>query len=637
MKTTIKNICISAAVGVTLSMASCSDFMDLTPNDQYNETDVWSDAGLTQAVVNDIYAYVMHGAEEANTSGLTDDAYFTHNYGVKAINEIAVSGSDLQWFDNENCPFRWKDRYLGIYRANLVLANIDNVPASPGYDLKIMKGEAHFLRAYLYTELVRGFGGVPLIDQIYDMASAANISIPRSNVSDCLYFILKDIDTAISLLPETVKDSELGRATSGAAKALKARILLHLASPLFADRTINTLECNQYKGDRNALYEQALATAKEVIGSGTYSLIDCNANTVNEIAEKFHNIIISNNKEMIFTKQFINKNGGDKNVRNRVGLCHGPNGYHNWAGVTPTQDLAMSFEMEDGSLYNTSLTKVGESTTVNPYSNREPRFYATIGYDGAVWGRERPTDSKSYDPTPLGNLQMGYYEVSDGGKVEIELPNKQTITFNGLYGVDTRKSSIEDWNGSFTGYVEKKLIDGTVAASEQIFQVTPYPYIRLAEMYLIAAEACIELNKLDEATIYLDALRGRIGRPDTKSTLAVRGKSFTQTELREFLQQERRSELAYEESRYYDVRRWMIADKTANKPLTGIMVVGRLKSGQTANLPYVRDEAKWDYSYYVTDLSYRESRKWDNKMYFAPISRDEIKRNTAMVQNPGME
>ena len=93
----------------------------------------------------------------------------------------------------------------------------------------------------------------------------------------------------------------------------------------------------------------------------------------------------------------------------------------------------------------------------------------------------------------------------------------------------------------------------------------------------------------------------------------------------------------HEESRYYDVRRWMIADKTANKPLTGIMVVGRLKPGQTANLPYVRDEAKWDYSYYVTDLSYRESRKWDNKMYFAPISRDEIKRNTAMVQNPGME
>lgn len=135
------------------------------------------------------------------------------------------------------------------------------------------------------------------------MASAANISIPRSNVGDCLDFILKDIDAAISLLPETVKDSELGRATSGAAKALKARILLHLASPLFADRTINTLECNQYKGDRSALYEQALATAKEVIESGTYSLIDCNANTVNEIAEKFHNIIISNNKEMIFTKQ----------------------------------------------------------------------------------------------------------------------------------------------------------------------------------------------------------------------------------------------------------------------------------------------------------------------------------------------
>lgn len=635
MNTLIKYSSIAIITGAMVMNTACSDFMNLTPNDQYNETDVWSDAGLVQALVNETYAYIVHGSEEGNTSGLTDDAYFTHNYGMKAINETAVSESDLQWYNDESCPFKWTDRYLAIYRANLILSNIDKVPASPGYDLNIMKGEAHFLRAYSYTELVRGFGGVPLVEDIYTMEEAANINIPRSNVEECLEFILKDIETAVELLPETVNSSNLGRATKGAAKALKARISLHLASQLFADRTVNTLDCNQYKGDRNALYEQALQTAKEVINSGQYALIDCNAGTIQEIAANFHQISISNNEEMIFTKQFIQKNTGDRRISNRAALCHGPNGYHNWAGVTPTQDLAMAFEMEDGSLNNV-LTELGQTSDINPYAGREPRFYASIGYDGAEWGRPRPTDSYTFDPTPLGNLQMGYYEVNDGADLDVILPNETTLNFKGLYGVDTRKSPIEDWNGSFTGYLEKKLIDGTVPASESVWQVVPYPYIRLAEMYLIAAEACIELDKPDEAVTYLDALRARIGRPDTKATLTVRGKTFNQSDLREFLRQERRVELTYEESRYYDVRRWMIAPQTTQS-LKGIMIVARLKPGKTANKPYVKNDEVWNYNYYVTDLSYHESRKWDNKMYFAPIKRDEIRRNPALIQNPGME
>lgn len=636
MKKLIINMATAAVTGVMLIATSCSDFMDLEPNDQYSEEDVWNDAGLVQALVNETYAYIKHGSEEANTSGMTDDAYFTHNYGMKAINEIAVSGSDLQWYDNGTCPFRWYDCYQGIYRANLILKNIASVPASPGYDLKIMEGEAHFLRAYLYTELLRGFGGVPLVSDIYSIDEAAHLNVPRSNVGDCLDYILKDIDAAAALLPETVNDADLGRATKGAAIALKARVELHVASQLFADRTVNTLECNQYKGDRNALYAQALASAKQVIGAGRYALVDCNAGTTEEIAANFHNVIITNNEESIFTKQFINKQAGDNNTRNRASLTHGPNGYHNWAGVTPMQDLVMAFEMEDGTL-PTRLKNLGDSSSVNPYENREPRFYASIGYDGAEWGRQRPTDSYTYDPTPLGNLQMGYYEVSDGAPIEIIRPDGKTEKFTGVYGVDTRKSPIEDWNGSFTGYLEKKLIDGSFAASEQAFPPTPYPFIRLAEMYLIAAEADIELGNLDEAATYLDALRARIGRPGVKQTLAARGQSYTQEDMRAFLRQERRVELTYEESRYYDVRRWMIAPETAVKSIKGIMVIARLKPGKTAKKPYIHNRDTWDYHYYVTDLSDRESRKWDNKMYFAPIKRDEIKRNPALVQNPGME
>lgn len=205
-----------------------------------------------------------------------------------------------------------------------------------------------------------------------------------------------------------------------------------------------------------------------------------------------------------------------------------------------------------------------------------------------------------------------------------------------MNGIDTRKGPIEDWNGSWTGYYERKLIDPTVDG-QYYPQLVPWTYIRLAEMYLVAAEASVELNELDEAVKYLDVLRGRIGLKDTKAALAAQGKAFNQADMREFVRHERRVELAYEESRYYDVRRWMIAPETNNKELTGILVFARLKPGKTANKPYIHNEDTWDYYYYVQSLKFREDRRWDNKMYFAPISRDEMNRNSNLVQNPGME
>jgi len=629
MKTKFKYILMTAAVGSLMGFGSCSsDFMDLTPTTQFTQEQVFQDAGLTQMLVNNIYDYAVDGAREHTTTGLTDDAYFTHNYGQIAVNQATVTESDLQWYSNGNCPFQWTNAYKGIYYCNLVLNNIDKVPAKAGYDLAKMKGEAAFLRAFLYTDLVRGFGGVPIIEQVYTLNDQEAMMVPRSDVGACLDFIIKDCETAFSSLPN---EAAAGRATKWAAKALEARIYLQIASPLYADRTVNTLAVNQYNGDRKALYQKALDAAKAVINSGNFSLLDCRAATVAAVADKYHDIAITNNSETIWARQF-----DLTRVTQNVGLQHGPNGYHNWSGTTPTNDFVMSFEMADGSL-STGMTKVGEHMDSNPYLGREPRFYADLGFDGSVWGRQRAADGYALDPTPLGNLQTGTYELSSGGKsVSVTLPDGTTKSFNGTYGCDTRKGPIEDWNGSFTAYYEKKLIDTRIdAANNQ--QVCPYAYFRLSDMYLIAAEADVELGNLDEAATYLDALRTRISMPDTKTSLAKRGQSFTQADMREFVRHERRSELAYEDSRYYDVRRWMIAPTTNNKELCGMLVYATLKPGKTASAPYVHNESTWDYHYYVQSLSFREGRKWDNKMYFAPISRDERNRNTQLVQNPGME
>ena len=132
MKTKLKYICLSAAAGLTLSLSSCSDFMDLTPEDQYDEATVWSDADLAKTVVNDVYSYVCDIAQEVNPDAWTDDAFFTHVYGCRDINEATVSPSNLGAYDRDDCPFKWSKQYKGIYRANLVLANIDNVPEKNG-------------------------------------------------------------------------------------------------------------------------------------------------------------------------------------------------------------------------------------------------------------------------------------------------------------------------------------------------------------------------------------------------------------------------------------------------------------------------------------------------------------------------
>lgn len=608
--------------------SSCADFMDLTPTSEYTEEAVFTDAGLTQAFVDGIYNTVQAGAREHTLDGLTDDAYFTHNYGQVAVNTTAVSESDLQWYNNGNNPFRWGDRYKGIRYANIVIANIDEVPPKQGYDVNSMRGEAHFLRAYLYSELVRGYGGVPITDVPYQMNQMDEMQIPRSNIKECLAFIIKDCEEAEKYLPET---ADLGKATKAAATGLKARMNLHVASPLYADRTINTLSVNQFEGDRNALYRAAIQAADNIINGGIHKLIDCTGGVNTERAIKFNSIITTNNEEQIFTRQY-----GNLGTTNWMGRWHGPNGYHNWAGTTPTQDLVMAFEFEDGSIAD-GMTKPGESEFGNPYSGRDPRFYATVATDGNDWGRPRPADAFEMDPTPLGNLQSGFYEMTDGD-VTLTVKNVEGTdrTIKGIWGIDTRKGPIEDWNGSWTGYYEKKLIDPIIDA-QNYPQEVPWTYMRLAEMYLIAAEAYVELNELDKAEEYLDALRGRVGLVSTKEALAVRGKSFNQTDLREFVRRERRVEFAYESNRYYDVRRWMIADVTNNKTLTGIEVFGFLKPGQTQTKPYINNKEKYEYFYRVTDLSFREDRKWDNKMYFAPIPREERKRNPNLEQNPGME
>ncbi|RYF92722.1 MAG: RagB/SusD family nutrient uptake outer membrane protein, partial [Chitinophagaceae bacterium] len=196
-------------------------------------------------------------------------------------------------------------------------------------------------------------------------------------------------------------------------------------------------------------------------------------------------------------------------------------------------------------------------------------------------------------------------------------------------GLDTRQSSIENWNGSWTGYYGRKFIDPNPALNDnKDRQDVPWPFFRYTEAMMNYAEACIELGEDNEAKLWLNKIRYRAGLP---------GLTESGSALRDAYRNERRKELVYEEHRYHDARRWMIAPTTLGRKTQYVQVRATLKAGQTALNPYRHDETVYNYTYTPVEDNSRENRSWSDKMYFRPIARDEVLKNAKLVQNPGYE
>jgi len=181
-----------------------------------------------------------------------------------------------------------------------------------------------------------------------------------------------------------------------------------------------------------------------------------------------------------------------------------------------------------------------------------------------------------------------------------------------VYGVDTRKSPIEDWNGSYTGYYCRKYIDPNNDA-QYVSQSVTWRFIRYAEVLLNYAEACIELGEEAEARKYINMVRKRAGLP---------GLTESGNELRERYRNERRIELAFEEHRFYDVRRWLIGPKAYVNALAASVIYKLNPDKTTAKIPTVKHTVY-------------ESYAWNDKAYFLPVLRDEMNKNNKLIQNPG--
>lgn len=585
----MKNI-IKYILGIVLVLYSTScntDFLNPKPEDRFANEEVWKDPALVEAFVNEMYRGLNHGIRELMLGSLTDESHFIHNYGSAQVVQSNLTPADVGSFSRGDFDeFNWNVLYERIRQVNLFRENIESVPFDDVKWKERLIGEVTFLNAYFYHNLVRLYGGVPLVKKAYKLQD--EFLIPRSSLQESIQYVLDEADAAAAILREgyVAGSNDIGRATKGAALALKSRMLLYAASDLYNDPSwsggFSQPELISVTGDRIAKWQAAKDAAKAVMDLGLYSL-----QTTGEPVKDYTDVfLLKDSKEAIFSRYFLKSRGWEDNAV--PGLANGPNGYHNWGGNTPIQELVDDYEMTDGSKFDWN----NPTHAAAPYENRDPRLSASILYDQALW-RPRPSDVADIDP--VGKILIRSVETAPG----VWSP-----------GLDTRDGPVEDWNGGYSGYYLRKFIDPTVVheyAAAGGNQEAPWHFFRYAEILLNYAEACIELGQDDEAKLYLNQIRDRAGMPH-----------FTESGnlLMERYRNERRIELAFEQHRYFDIRRWMIAPQAMGRNANGIVIRDPLAGPVTYSRNKIQDRA------------------WNDKMYFLPIIQEEINRNSELVQNP---
>lgn len=598
MKYLIKISLMVSLIGVS----SCNeDFLETEPLTEISETALWQDVNLVRTYINNIYAGIPEPFRRGRLSAnLVDEADYRGNTASLNFNNCIITPDATPTWLDIYYDRTWNDFYTGIRYCNVFLENKDRIESSDEALISRMEGEVRFLRAYLFHEMIAMWGGVPIIEDVYGLTDDFNA--PRDTYEDCVNFIVSECNTAAGLLPEIRSAADRGRATKGAALALKSRVLLYAASDLHNTSVFSSYsnpELLGYSdGDRATRWRAAKEAAKDLIDLGMYGLYEATPAPGDSIAQNISDYFITQDftEEDIWYRFFI-----EEKSEQMIGLYSGPNGYHGWGTQAPLGDLVDDYEMNDGSRFDWG----NPGHSVAPYENRDQRFYAHILYEGAKW-RERPLDAISRDPK--GIIQVGTWERWDSSS------NEKVQDF----GLDTRSGGIEEWNGSYTGYYMRKFIDPAkdltyIEGGGGGYQGVPFRFFRYAEILLNYAEACIELGEDAEARKYINMVRKRAGQPDI---------SESSDELRRRYRNERRIELAFEEHRIHDVRRWVIGPE-AYKPVTKANVRYKLLEDRTtAAVPTIVHEVF-------------QNRSWNDKAYFMPFTRDETNKNELLIQNPG--
>lgn len=491
---------LTAASGLVFQ--ACDDFLDRAPGLNLDEDKVFKNFESANGFHADIYTSLSKGFnvlgsfEPAPIACATDEADSRFGWHTSnSFNMGAYDGIDDQIAHN----------YEGIRKANVFLSKKDIIPF-PGEDVKKrMIGEAYFLRAFFFHEIIKRYGGMPnLNDKI--LYPNDDLNAPRNTYSECVDAILKDLEQAILNLPAKMPDNEQGRATKGAAMALKSRVLLYAASPLWDGEISNSDKWTlAYKAASDVLN----LTAE---GSKVYLLYD-RGNKADDYEKVFLLRPDEGNTEVIFWYNDLPVEFSKTEIKvwAPAGDDFGGSG-----AVAPTQNFVNLYEMANGKPITDPESGYDPQ---NPYEGRDPRFYKTIIYNGCVW-------------------QGITAELYMGGKHRL---NKEK---------------------SKTGYYVRKYLPESVTEKSSNKSYHNWIYLRLAEVYLNYAEALNETLSVPSTDVYnaVNAVRKRSGMPNLPSGLS-------KDAMRERIKNERAIELSFEEHRWWDVRRRLDGEKYFDGPM----------------------------------------------------------------------
>jgi len=562
-----------------------STFLD-SKSTGLDEQAVFGDSTRTMAFLTRVYedigfAFMKSRWEVGNTEQATDDAEYTlENPARRTVSLYQATYSATSFpFDG-----MWNTPWVNIRRVNLFLSKLPSTPLSASLQRRVT-GEARFLRAYYYAYLLVNFGGIPLIgEKVFGNEDIINVE--RSSFKDCVDYIVSELDESAKLLPAPSEyaDADYGRITKGTCMALKSRVLLHAASPVFNGGvpSYESLKSNsEVKAlvgytDNNvqARWQAAAKAADDVIKSGYYAL-----NIENNVAPGygFYNVFLKrvNSEYILFQNRPPNRDMENHYLPSTRG--GGKNSM-------PSQNLVDCFPMKNGKAITDPAS--GYSAT-NPYVNRDPRFGYTIIYNESL-----------------------YYLPSAGAKTKV-------FTYE--------NANTDGFPSTKTGYYGRKMCDENISANSSFNTNRGWPLLRYAEIILNYAEAINEATGASDAAIApaeayqaIAQLRLRAGIDAGLDNLYGLKPGMTKAEMRAIIRNERRIELAFEgDHRWNDMCRWGIAE-TVNNGYNQVMRITLSNGVYTYNRqPSTRLH------------SFRP------EMYLFPIPLSEIRKMPAMKQNPG--
>lgn len=614
MKSNIRYILI--IIGV-FTLVSCDDYLKKDPQDILVDEQVWNDAELVQSVLANLYNRLQPFAGlEGSWADVTDTG-------------LAMwSGQPLQQWRNErqNFPnnFRGQWRYGLIRDIHIFL---EKVEASTELEEEIRNrflAEGRFIRAFVYFQHVRSMGGVPLVLKSYTYEGTESIGamqLPRSTEEEMYDFIASELDQVKDLLPQSSESKT--RANRWTALALKSRAMLYAASIakynnlMTSPITTPGAEVGIPASKAQDYYNQSLAASQELIQSGEFELYNLNPDKQQNYYELFVNK--QGNPEVIWAMDYTLEGKYHSFTFNNIprSMRENPNGS---SGITPTLHLVESFDYLDGGEgelinRNPDGSYIFYETPSAIFENKDARLWGTVIYPGA-----------EFRDTPV-SIQAGVM-VYNGSEFEIQTSNNLGQKYEDgqlMVGADGPTGTVPF--ATNTGFYSRKYLDsrsgsGVPNEGSDVWWIR----FRLGEIVLNAAEAAFELGQTDTALNYINQLRERAGFG--ANSLSI--EALTIDKIRE----ERMLELAFEDHRWWDLKRWRIAHLIYNGDPQSAIAMGH------GLWPYrVIDPGNPDrHNKYVFEKRiaprFNQPLFFQMRNYYSAIPQDALNANPLLVRNP---